>query len=154
MSQMFLLIVYRNQTSHYHPVGDVKQKRFVVKCLRSLIKIVYSGILNAFFSFLMQRPRWNNRLISVLSRRRNWDIKGIFLMANAEQGLKNTVSRAVWCLTLIRLCLFAARLCSEQDSNCILISLELKNTILLNQMPNVNEILIRVSFTERRLVEI
>ncbi len=75
-------------------------------------------------------------------------------MANAEQAQKNTVSHAVLCLTFIRLCLLAAGLCSEQESNCILISLELKNIILLNQMPNVNEILIRVSFAERRLVEI
>lgn len=47
-------------------------------------------------------------------------------MANAEQAQKNTVSHAVLCLTFIRLCLLAAGLCSEQESNCILISLELK----------------------------
>lgn len=32
------------QMSHYHPAGEVKHTLFVVKCLRSLIMIVYFGI--------------------------------------------------------------------------------------------------------------
>lgn len=60
-----------------------------------------------------------------------------------------TLSVPQFCVSHASDCLLAARLCSEQESNCILISLELKNTILLNRMPNVNEILIRVSFAER-----
>lgn len=55
---------------------------------------------------------------------------------------------------VVQLCLTFIRMSLEQESNCILISLELENAVLLKQMPNVNEILIWVSFAERRLVEI
>lgn len=55
---------------------------------------------------------------------------------------------------VVQLCLTFIWMSLEQESNCILISLELENAILLKQMPNVNEILIWVSFAERLLVEI
>lgn len=80
-----------------------------------------------------------------------FSLMGYAQKENLQHPWSNMATKAQ---LVVQLCLTFIWMSLEQESNCILISLELENAILLKQMPNVNEILIWVSFAERLLVEI